>query len=199
MRLCHPLERFQIMGFSQVAFKLPRLYFDLRHLSKTIAQQNPQGVILIDFPDFTMHLAAHLRKRGYKGTIIHYVCPSVWAWRKNRAKKLAQTVDHLLSILPFEQKYFANLPLAVSYVGHPLTSLIASHNYDLSHIFPENLIALFPGSRPHEIKNNLPLQLEAAKKLGGLSPYQLQGLLYCLSSKTLLPPSNSSQPTGAMS
>ena len=82
LSIFHPMERFQVMGFSKVITSLPRLYTDFRKIKKEILEKNPKGVILIDYPDFNMRLAKALRKQGYSGKIIHYVCPSVWAWRK---------------------------------------------------------------------------------------------------------------------
>ena len=164
MEITHPIERFQVMGITDVVKALPRLATDFRKIKQEILIKQPAGVVLIDYADFNMRLAGALRKGGYRGKIIHYVCPSVWAWRKNRVKTLAKTLDHLLSILPFEKECFTNTQLPVTYVGHPLVSAIDRHTYDPTWTFPKPLIALFPGSRRHEISLNLPLQLAAARK-----------------------------------
>jgi lipid-A-disaccharide synthase len=166
LRVVHPMERFQVMGFSEVIKSLPRLYKDFRKIQSEILQTLPDGVVLIDYPDFNMRLAQALRKKGYRGKIIHYVCPSVWAWRKRRVSSLAKTLDHLLSILPFESNSFSNFKLPVTYVGHPLVAMIDNYAYDLSWRVNKPLIAIFPGSRRHEIELNLPLQIEAAKRFG---------------------------------
>jgi lipid-A-disaccharide synthase len=164
------MERFQVMGFVNVLYSLPRLYVDFKKIHKEITQSNPAAVILIDYPDFNMRLASKLRKQGYKGKIIHYVCPSVWAWRKKRIHHLARTLDHLLAILPFEPPFFSKTPLPVTFVGHPLVTMIDQYS-PTSHTFSKPLIAIFPGSRAHEIASNLPIQLEAANRLG--TTYQI--------------------------
>ena len=111
-----------------------------------------------------MRLAKALRKKGYTGKLIHYVCPSVWAWRKARIKDLTQTLDLLLTILPFEKNCFSHTQLPVTYIGHPLVAAIDHHAYDPDWN-PEGkkYLSIFPGSRPSEIALNLPLQLQAAK------------------------------------
>jgi len=167
MQITHPMERFQVMGFSDVLKALPQLFSDFQKIKQEILSKQPAAAVLIDYPDFNMRLAASLRKGGYRGKIIHYVCPSVWAWRKNRVKTLAKTLDHLLSILPFEKDCFVNTKLPVTYVGHPLISSIDNHIYDPEWNIPQPTLALFPGSRKHEIEMNLPIQLAAARQIPG--------------------------------
>lgn len=166
LRIIHPMDRFQVMGFTDVIQALPRLYGDLRKIRNGILHNAPSGVVLIDYPDFNMFLARSLRKKGYQGKIIHYVCPSVWAWRKKRVYSLANTLDRLLTILPFEERCFAKTHLPITYVGHPLITAIDRHLYDSTFQIKTPLIAIFPGSRHSEIELNLPLQLAVAKKLG---------------------------------
>ncbi len=172
MEVIHPMERFQVMGFSDVFKALPRLYADFRKIKKQILQCRPAGVVLIDYPDFNMLLAKALRKNGYRGKLIHYVCPSVWAWRKKRVKTLAKTLDSLLSILPFEKNCFAQTQLSVTYVGHPLVAAIDTYTYDSAYPLPSDkpILAIFPGSRRHEIALNLPIQWEAAKRFPDHTP-----------------------------
>lgn len=156
--ICYPLEKLSVMGITDVLLALPRLFLARKQIEKSIFQSQPEAIILIDYQDFNMHLAKRLRKKGYPGKIIHYVSPSVWAWRKNRVYQLAKTHDLLLCIFPFEKKYYEKTSLKVVYVGHPLTAI--SPLNDSSH----SLLALFPGSRVHEIERNLPLQLHVAKE-----------------------------------
>lgn len=170
MNVTHPMERFQVMGFSAVIKALPRLYRDFRKITKTIMHEQPAGVVLIDYPEFNMLLARKLRKNGYEGQLIHYVCPSVWAWRKNRVHTLAKSLDRLLAILPFEEKCFEKTSLPVTFVGHPLVAAIDSYTYDDTLELPEKVLAIFPGSRRHEIELNLPIQWAAAKKMPGYTP-----------------------------
>lgn len=164
-----PMESFQVMGITAVVKALPRLIKNYRFLKKALLKDPPTAVIFIDYPEFSMLLAKALRKLKYKGKLIHYVSPSVWAWRKNRVYTLAATLDHLLSILPFERECYAKTSLPVTYVGHPLALAIQEHRFDLdwrdSCSLPKDqpICSIFPGSRLHVIKDNLPLQLEAIK------------------------------------
>jgi len=189
MKCLVPMERLNVMGFSDVIKALPRLFSTFRLVKRTIFSQMPEMVILIDYPDFNMYLAKRLRKEGYEGKIVHYVCPSVWAWRKKRVFQLAKTHDLVLSIFPFEKEYFSQTSLDVRYVGHPLVnedkhkgrgkeapkyrqefSGKTTACKDLQNAFEDQALkrktylSLFPGSRVHEIAKNLPIQLATAKK-----------------------------------
>lgn len=165
-----PMERFQVMGLSDVLKASPRLFTNFRTIKKEILEHQPKGVVFIDYPDFNMRMASSLKKSGYKGKLVHYVCPSVWAWRAGRVKSLAKTLDLLLAILPFEPSCFKRTSLPVTFVGHPLVSAVDTHAYDPNWKTGTNLderpiLSLFPGSRRGAIALNLPLQWEAAKQL----------------------------------
>lgn len=156
-----PMENFQVMGFIDVFLALPRLIRHFYQVRRTILKTNPKAVVTIDYPGFNLRLAASLRKKGFKGKICHYICPSVWAWGKNRIDVMADNLDLLITILPFEKQYFSHTTLKVEYVGHPLIERIPPTSQS-----PKNhQIALFPGSRSKEIERNLPIQLQAAKNL----------------------------------
>lgn len=170
------MEYLQVMGLTDVAAALPRLVRIFIRTRNEILRLNPKAVLSIDYPGFNLRLARSLRKRGYKGKLIHAVCPTVWAWRKWRIPMMAQNLDLLLSLFPFEKECFANTSLPVAYIGHPLVSKINAHipspdfheRYGLDSNRP--ILALFPGSRTAVIERNLPLQLEAAKKLQARVP-----------------------------
>ncbi len=172
MKITHPMERFQVMGFSAVLLAFPRLARDFYAIRNQILKEQPAGVVLIDYAEFNMLLARSLRKKGYRGKLIHYVCPSVWAWRKKRVYSLAKTLDSLLSILPFEKECFQKTTLPVTYVGHPLVAAIDQYTYDETYPLPTEkpILALFPGSRRHEIAHNLPLQWKAAQAFPDYTP-----------------------------
>jgi len=170
-------EELQVMGFSDVLFSLPRLcklFYRTLHL---ILHRRPDCVILIDYPGFNLRLAAALRKRGYRGKIVQYVCPSVWAHGKNRIQKLEAHFDLLLTIYPFEAQYFSKTHLKVVYIGNPLVETIHSHVYQedwlerLSIPRTGDIIALFPGSRRGEILSHIPQQLQAAHLLKQSHPH----------------------------
>lgn len=161
-----PMEKFAVMGFSDVLKALPSLYKQFYIVRDAILRVRPQGVLFVDYPGFNLRMAKALRRSGYTGKLIHYICPSVWAWGKKRIEHMASTLDMLLTIYPFEAAHFAHTALPVKYVGNPLQEYISQHAYDdnwKSH-FPignSPLIALFPGSRRGEIERNLPKQLQA--------------------------------------
>lgn len=155
-----PMEELQVMGFIDVIRHLPRLIKIFRSTVNTIVSLNPKVVVTIDYPGFNLRLARSLVKKGYKGKICHVVCPSVWAWGKKRITTLAKYHDLLLTLLPFEKELFQHTPLHVEYIGHPLVHQVA---YEPAP--EENLVALFPGSRSHEIERNLPYFLRLIPKL----------------------------------
>lgn len=162
------MEDFEVMGFTDVLMALPKLMKHFYLLRNEIVKRQPALVILIDYPGFNLRLAKALRRQGYQGKIIQYICPSVWAHGQDRIQQLADSFDLLLTILPFEASYFKNTALQVSYVGNPLVELLSQYSYQdhwkeqygISKSSP--LVAVFPGSRSSEVKHNLPLLLEAA-------------------------------------
>ena len=151
------MEDFEVMGFSDVICHLPKLARQFYQLRNHILSTRPKGVVLIDYPGFNLRMAAALRKKGYQGKIIQYVSPSVWAWGKHRIEMMANTLDILLTIYPFENQYFQGSSLNVEYVGNPLYEYIKTYHYDeqwkkkLNLAETNNLIALFPGSRDYLI------------------------------------------------
>jgi lipid-A-disaccharide synthase len=171
-----PFEQFQVMGFVDVLLAYSRLRKLFMGTLDAILQSKPDAVILIDYPGFNLRMAKHLKKRGYKGIIIQYISPTVWAWGKGRIQEMEHSLDQLLTIYPFEQRAFQNSTLNVNYVGNPLLETLQTHPYDpdwrrkcsLPEAAP--LLALFPGSRPKEILRNLPIQMAAAKLLMKKNP-----------------------------
>lgn len=166
-----PMENFQVMGFSAVMKALPRLIRNFRSLKRHILRENPRGVLFVDYPGFNLRMAKTLRKSGYKGKLIQYVCPSVWAWGKGRVGVLARHYDRLLTLFPFESKCFSETTLPVDYVGHPLPKRLESYPYDgrwrekVGLRRDDPLLAVFPGSREAEVRLNFPVQMAAVKCL----------------------------------
>lgn len=178
------MEDFMVMGFSDVIKSLPRLLWQFHKIRNHILKTDPNIAIFIDSPSFSIPMAKSLRKAGFKGKIVQYICPTVWAWGKNRIQKMANFFDLLLTIYPFEAPYFSKTPLNVQYVGNPLQEAIKSHIYDpewkqkLGIDFSRDIVALFPGSRPGEVFRNLPPQLEAAKIFLKYHPKTVFGISY---------------------
>jgi lipid-A-disaccharide synthase len=161
-----PMEEFQVMGFIDVFLALPKLMRQFYLLRRQVLKKNPDTVLLIDYPGFNIRFAEHLRKKGYKGFLCHFICPSVWAWGKNRIPKMAKNLDTLFTILPFEKTYFSATSLKVHFVGHPLVkSILEPHKQD-----KVQQIGIFPGSRKKELERNFPIHLRVAKKLLAFHP-----------------------------
>lgn len=164
-----PLEQLAVMGLVEVLRHLPRLLEIRRRLYQQLLADPPQVFIGIDAPDFNLGLERRLRVRGIP--TIHYVSPSVWAWRRWRVRKIAQAVDLLLTLLPFEAAFYERHGVPVRYVGHPLADLIplqggdvpaARRALELELPIDTSLVALLPGSRLGEVSRLGPLFLGTA-------------------------------------
>lgn len=173
------MEDLQVMGFVDVLLALPKLLKKFYAIRNKILELNPKAVVLIDYPGFNLKLEESLRKKGYLGKLIHYVSPTIWAWKKKRQKILEKNLDLLLVLFPFEKKYFIKSSLQVEYVGHPLAS-----KKTLPCKEKRKYLTLFPGSRPKEISLNLKIQLEAVEKLYEKDP--TLELAISIASKNLL-------------
>jgi lipid-A-disaccharide synthase len=155
-----------IVGIPEIARALPMFWQTFRKLKDAAIQRKPYAVILVDFPDFNLRLARSLKKAGLK--VIYYISPQLWAWRKYRAQIIRKYVDLLLTILPFEKDWYAEIGIGhVEYVGNPLAGEVRANlskeefcrGYDLDAAKP--LVALLPGSRHKELARILPVLLEA--------------------------------------
>ena len=164
-------EDFETIGFIDVLFSFFKIRRQFSIVKQHILQTKPQAVVLIDYPGFNLKLAQLLRKHGFKGKIIQYVCPTVWAWGKHRIQQMAERFDLLLTIYPFEHNCFKETSLSVRYVGNPIQENIANHHYDSdwTRLFgiknSGHMIGIFPGSRKKEIELNLPYLIHAAEKI----------------------------------
>lgn len=185
-----PMESLQVMGFVDVALALPkiaRLFYSIRQKILDLA---PKAFVGIDYPGFNLRMHRSLNRKKYSGKLIHYVCPTVWAWGKKRIPLMARNLDLLLTILPFEPPLFAKTPLQAEYVGHPLTQKISQFQpssdfrkrFNLS--ATDKILALFPGSRKQEVERNLPLMLKAASYLQTKDP-NLRVVISAAHEKTL--------------
>jgi lipid-A-disaccharide synthase len=160
------MEELQVMGFTDVLAALPKLYKSFKKIVNHILSGEFDAVVFIDFPGFNLRLAKALRKKGFKGKLIHFICPHVWVWRKHRIKSMAENLDLLMTIYPFEVELFAKTNLTVKYTGNPLfESVQQSLQSPASQTFPKHFVSIFPGSRKGEIERNLPIQLRAATLL----------------------------------
>ena len=147
------MEKFAVMGFTDVIKAFPSLYKQFYQIRDYILTQKPDGVIFVDYPGFNLRMAKALRKKGYTGKLVHYICPSVWAWGKKRIDHMANSLDLLLTIYPFEADSFSHSSLPVKYIGNPLQEYISSYSYkndwlDKLAIKAPSIISIFPREPP---------------------------------------------------
>ena len=165
-------DMMNVMGFSEVLRKLPTLASNLRRAKRLLREYRPDALVLVDYPGFNLTLAKYAHRLGVP---VHYfISPKVWAWKEYRVKTIKKYVDRMYSILPFEVPFYKKHGYNVTFVGNPSVQEVA---YYMGHLPPKKhfverqdldserpIIALLPGSRRGEIRNNLPLMIEAAKR-----------------------------------
>ena len=168
-----PIEELSVMGLVEV---VPRAIGIMRRMSETagaIRRQSPDAVITIDAPAFANGVWRRLG--GVDAALIHYVAPTVWAWRAGRARKLARKIDHLLALFPFEPPLFEAERLDCTFVGHPgLETEIAADDgaaFRARHEIPAGpVIGLLPGSRRGEISRLMPVFADAIRRIAAVEP-----------------------------
>lgn len=166
------------MGFAEVLRHLPAIAKNLQTARETIQRERPDALILIDYPSFNLKLAKYAKSLNIP--VFYYIAPKVWAWKEWRVKEMRRYCDKILSILPFEQEYFRSKGLEVEYVGNPSVeeverkraSMPSRAELNLQFGLDPNrpLLALVPGSRRGEIRNNLPIMVQAALNFPSLQP-----------------------------
>jgi len=146
-----------------------------KQLFARLVENPPSLFIGVDAPDFNLDLEAQLRVRGVK--TLHFVCPSVWAWRAERLLTMRRSVDHVLCLFPFEPALLAQHGIAATYVGHPLAQVIPMHvdrtaaRQQLGLGPEDDVLALLPGSRRSEIRYLAPVFFQAAARIAKARPY----------------------------
>ncbi|MET1076594.1 MAG: lipid-A-disaccharide synthase [Pseudomonas sp.] len=169
-----PMERLSVMGLVEVLGRLPELLARRKRLIRTLIAEKPDLFIGIDAPDFTLGVELKLRQAGIK--TVHYVSPSVWAWRQKRVLKIREGCDLMLTLFPFEARFYEEKGVPVRFVGHPLADQIplqgdrAQARRQLGLPLDQPLVALMPGSRGGEVARLGALFLDAAERLRALRP-----------------------------
>ncbi|TFY94019.1 lipid-A-disaccharide synthase [Pseudomonas nabeulensis] len=168
-----PMERLSVMGLVEVLGRLRELLARRKLLIQTLIEEKPDVFIGIDAPDFTLNIELKLRQAGIK--TVHYVSPSVWAWRQKRVLKIREGCDLMLTLLPFEARFYEEKGVPVRFVGHTLADAIplqadrAAARAELD--LPDGpLVALMPGSRGGEVGRLGALFFDAAERLMALKP-----------------------------
>lgn len=143
------------MGFIEVIQHLPTILGALSDCKKDILNENPDALILIDYPGFNLRIAKWAKKEGIK--VFYYISPQVWAWKESRVKQMKENIDHLIVILPFEKPFFDKHKMESTYVGHPLLDAIDPQSFKKAVDTDKPVIALLPGSRKQEVSKTLPV------------------------------------------
>jgi lipid-A-disaccharide synthase len=164
-----PQHKLAVHGYADALRHYPELSGIRKQLAERLLQTRPSSFIGVDAPDFNLGLEARLKQAGIKA--IHFVCPSIWAWRGGRVKRIARSVDHVLCLFPFEPELLQRHGIAATYVGHPLADVIplqvprAEARLKLGLGENEAVVAVLPGSRQGEIRHIAPPFLQATALL----------------------------------
>lgn len=158
--LIYPIERFSVMGITEVVRHLPFIRRALRRLDGLLESRRPELVILIDYPDFNLRLARKARRRGIP--VLYYISPQVWAWRPRRIHAIVRNVDCMAVVFPFEVELYEKAGGKVVFVGHPLLEVLESRQSkaefcEAAGLDPDRpIIGMLPGSRIMEVERMLP-------------------------------------------
>lgn len=161
--------RISVVGLTEVFSHLKDILSARRLLLREMKKRNPALLIVIDFPDFNLMMAAHAKKLGIP--VLYYISPQVWAWRSGRVAKIGRLADRIAVILPFERDFYHKRDVQADFVGHPLLDSVATTRpreeviRSLSITHGKTVVGLLPGSRQKEITSLLPDFLAAAKRL----------------------------------
>ncbi|MBI2871483.1 MAG: lipid-A-disaccharide synthase [Candidatus Omnitrophica bacterium] len=160
------LTQHAVVGFLEVLKHLPHFLKTLKALVQEVERLKPRAVILIDYPGFNLRLAHELKKRGIR--VIYFISPQIWAWRRDRVKKIARRVDKMICLFEFEVPLYESQGLPVRCVGHPFLDIVrtpwtpAQARRELGLQEGIRTIGLLPGSRENEIRRHLPVLIQSA-------------------------------------
>ncbi len=172
-----PMEELSVMGIAEILPRAPNLLRRIRQTADAVIVARPDALITIDSPDFCLRVARKARASLPDLRVIHYVAPSVWAWRPGRAAKMARHVDHVLALLPFEPPYMQAAGMTCDFVGHPVAARpvatpdeIAAIRADLGIGADQRLMLALPGSRRGEVSRHAPVFAEVIRRLRAGAP-----------------------------
>jgi lipid-A-disaccharide synthase len=172
-----PMEELSVMGIAEILPRAPNLLRRIRQTADAVIVARPDALITIDSPDFCLRVARKARASLPDLRVIHYVAPSVWAWRPGRAAKMARHVDHVLALLPFEPPYMEAAGMTCDFVGHPVAARpvatpdeIAAIRADLGIGSDQRLLLALPGSRRGEVSRHAPIFAEVIRRLRAGAP-----------------------------
>lgn len=153
-----PMEELSVMGIAEVLPKYLHLKRRIRETAEAVLASGAEALVTIDSPDFCLRVAARVKARRPDLRTIHYVAPSVWAWRPGRAAKMARVIDHVLALLPFEPPYMTAAGMSCDFVGHPVVAEpLATEAERAAFVGPGPLLLALPGSRRGEVTRLAPV------------------------------------------
>ena len=169
--LVYHSDDFAVVGLVEVLRHVPRLRSAMERLVKLAVERETRLAVLVDYPGFNLMLASRLRRIGVR--VLYYVSPQVWAWGEGRVRKIAERVDRMAVVLPFEVEFYRKRGIEVEFVGHPLLEEPAVAAGPAASAPRGIVLGLLPGSRRHEIERLLPPMLGAVellrKRIDGLT------------------------------
>ena len=180
-----PMERLSVMGLVEVLGRLKELLSIRRTVCETMISEPPAVFVGIDAPDFNLPLERMLRDAGIR--TVHYVSPSVWAWRRKRVLKIRKAVDHMLCLLPFETEVYKEHGVPATFIGHPLADQVPLEPETeqarelLGYSHRDRILGVLPGSRGGEVKQLAPLFLGVIARIHQKQP-ELRFLIPCANS-----------------
>jgi lipid-A-disaccharide synthase len=162
VRIVMEASELTVVGITEVFAKIPAILRGMTKIKNLLKSLKPDLLILIDFPDFNLHIAAVAKKLDIP--VLYYISPQIWAWRQGRVKRIGKLVDHMAVILPFEQRFYKEHNVPVTFVGHPLLDANLPAVDPVLNAGPKDptVIGLVPGSRDNEIIRHLPVMLDSA-------------------------------------
>jgi lipid-A-disaccharide synthase len=165
VRIVMEASELTVVGITEVFAKIPSILKGMATIKNLLKSLKPDILILIDFPDFNLRIAAQAKKLNIP--VLYYISPQIWAWRQGRVKRIGKLVDHMAVILPFEQRFYQDHYVPVTYVGHPLmdANLPEANPVWNAAAKDQTVIGLVPGSRENEIVRHLPVMLDAVEIL----------------------------------
>ncbi|SIN90933.1 lipid-A-disaccharide synthase [Vannielia litorea] len=170
-----PMEELSVMGIAEVLPRYRQLMRRIGECAAEVVAWKPDALVTIDSPDFCLRVARRVKAEAEVKTI-HYVAPTVWAWRSGRAEKMAQVIDHVLALLPFEPPYMEAAGMSCDFVGHPVVSEPVANQEDgvafrAAHgIGDAPLVMALPGSRRGEVSRLAPIFGEALRPVVAARP-----------------------------
>ena len=166
-----PMEELSVMGIAEVLPKYLHLKRRIREAAAAALAANPAALITIDSPDFCLRVAALVKAGNPALRTIHYVAPSVWAWRPGRATKMARVIDHVLALLPFEPPYMTAAGMTCDFVGHPVVSEPLATPEECAQLAGSSpLILALPGSRRGEVTRLAPVIGDVLAQIKAVHP-----------------------------